>query len=193
MLTLVGTNCTNNCNGHGVCFLSDTGSSSCFCYKGYTGETCLPSCDPDCVHGTCTATNYCTCDQGWEGTACQYSNPCSAHNISAVVPGEITAQTMNYHQAGQCYWNVQYFLPQDKILGVQLRLLYGSAPQLYINWPEYSSSQLMTDSVVCEYSCLFNLTIQIILLQVHFICTLNMPQEHLVSLFLITPCGTLNV
>ncbi|MED5464974.1 MAG: hypothetical protein VX699_09995, partial [Myxococcota bacterium] len=80
----------NPCHGHGVCDDGLGGSGACDCTDGTgwelpdcavcstgfdnSGGECLPagaSCSPGCGdHGTCTGTNVCTCNPGWEGATC---------------------------------------------------------------------------------------------------------------------------
>ena len=78
--------CTDECNRHGACK-----SGVCFCFGGWTGETCgVRECTPTCVHGVCHD-GACACASGWAGKAC--SDPwcpaaCSGHG--ACVNGTCT-------------------------------------------------------------------------------------------------------
>ena len=89
------------CSGKGIC---DTGTGTCQCFEGYTGEACARlACPLNCLgSGTCksyegtryqgwdkAATHYCACDPGFTGPACQHRvcpsglDPIEASNLDS--------------------------------------------------------------------------------------------------------------
>lgn len=44
-----------------------------YCCEGYFNyfNSCLPLCNPQCLHGTCIAPNQCDCVEGFSGSFCE--------------------------------------------------------------------------------------------------------------------------
>ncbi|XP_071952868.1 thrombomodulin-like [Antedon mediterranea] len=67
---------------HHIC-INTVGSYYCRCRTGYVendDRQCEAVCDPPCVHGTCTAPDYCECQENYVGDACDDLNECWTNN-----------------------------------------------------------------------------------------------------------------
>ena len=75
--------CKEQCGGVGVCTV-DVDRAVCACPDRYRGDYCQHLCPGVSVcsgRGSCDVNGTCTCEAGWEGTACncQASTTCSGH------------------------------------------------------------------------------------------------------------------
>jgi 3-phytase len=66
----------SRCNFNGFCGRSThpSGLSSCLCFAGFTGDTCISyTCRGNCSgNGRCVGANQCNCDEGWGGLYCAF-------------------------------------------------------------------------------------------------------------------------
>ncbi|KAI3325141.1 phytase [Xylariaceae sp. AK1471] len=66
----------SGCNFNGFCERSvhHSGSPTCSCFAGFTGDTCESyTCRNNCSdHGVCIGANQCNCDEGWGGLYCAF-------------------------------------------------------------------------------------------------------------------------
>ncbi|XP_033096542.1 uncharacterized protein LOC117100827 [Anneissia japonica] len=92
----------NECNeNNGGCqhlCVNTEGSYYCQCYMGYdeVGGQCEAVCQPPCIHGECTAPNYCECEGDYVGDRCPDLNECLQDN------GGCAHICTNFHGGFRC-------------------------------------------------------------------------------------------
>lgn len=105
--------CRDKCSGAGICTVAEE-EAICVCFDRYRGDHCQHLCPGVSVcsgRGVCNVNGTCTCEQSWEGEACncQSETTCNGYGTCKV---DGTCQCTN-NRAGNCQVCIPNYYGED--------------------------------------------------------------------------------